>query len=116
MKLDKYVRTDKYGERFVAGHRVPIQSVLWAHIEQGMEGKQLAKRFDTLSLEEIYGVLAYYYRNKDELDKYLRDTESEIQRQEDEFFKSHNGPSRLELKQRLRTGREREPAMSGAAR
>ena len=102
MNLDDYIRTDEYGERFVAGHRVPILSVLRAHIEYGMDGCEIAERFDTLSLEEIYAVLAYYYRNKDEVDQYLRQTEESIRHQREEYFRNYKGPTLDELRERLR--------------
>jgi uncharacterized protein (DUF433 family) len=107
LKLEDYVRTDETGEMFVTGHRVPIQSILWAHIEQGMDGKQLAKRFDTLSVEEVYAVLAYYYRNKPEVDKYLRETEKELARQEQDYRREHTGATKAVLEERLHAKRER---------
>ena len=113
MKIEDYIRVDKYGERFVAGHRVPIQSVLWEHIEHGMDGRQLAERFDTLSLEKIYGVLAYYYANREEVDRYLLETEAEIRRQEEEFRRTYTGPTRDELRERLRKKLEAESKLEG---
>lgn len=116
MNIEGYVRTDEYGERFVSGHRVPLQSLLWAHIEQGMDGKQLARRFSTLSLEKIYAVLAYYYRNKDEVDGYLRETEKAIQEQQEEFHRNYRGPSTEELKTRLKTKDSHAGALTGPPR
>src|SRR5687768_12136901 len=97
MKLEEYIRTDKYGERFVAGHRIPLLSVMRAHIERGMDGRELADRFDTLTLEEIYGVLAYYYAHKDEVDTYLRKTQEAIRKQREECRRNYTGPTREEL-------------------
>ena len=110
MELEDYIYTDPYGERFVKGHRVPILSVLRAHIELGMDGRQLAERFDTLSLEKIYAVLAYYYSNQEEVDQYLVETEAEIERQRQEFFRNYKGPTRDELLERLRKKREADAA------
>ncbi len=116
MTLEDFIRTDEYGERFIAGHRIPIQSLLWAHIEHGMDGKQLLQRFNTLSLEKIYGVLAYYYSHKDEIDKYLIETEKEIRRQEQEFRRNYDGPTRAELEKRMRAKREKETKALEAGR
>ena len=101
MRLEDFVKTDEYGERFVAGHRVPLQSLLWAHIEQGMDGRQLASRFSSLSLAEIYAVLAYYYTHRDEVDCYLRDTEASLTRQREEFDRTYTGPTADELRARM---------------
>lgn len=116
MELEDYIRKDEYGEWFVKGHRVPIQSLLWAHIEQGMDGKRLAKRFPTLSKETIYAVLTYYYSNKDEVDKYLRETEAEILRQEEEYRRNYRGPTHEELLERMRQKKEREAELVGGRR
>jgi len=110
MNLEDYIRTDEYGERFVAGHRIPLLSVMRAHIERGMDGQHLAERFDTLTLAEIYGVLAYYYANKEEVDEYLRATQESIRQQREEFFRSYSGPTREELLARMQAKKEREEA------
>jgi len=107
MKWEEYIWTNEQGERFVKGHRVPILSVLRAHIELGMDGRKLAERFHTLNLEKIYAVLAYYYANKDEVDEYLRRTETEIERQRKEYFASYKGPTNEELRARLKAKQAR---------
>lgn len=110
MKLEDYIRVDEYGERFVAGHRIPLLSLLRAHLERGMDGQDLADRFDTLTLPEIYGVLAYYYTNKEEVDEYLRKTQESIRQQREEYFRNYNGPTREERLKRLRMKKESEEA------
>ncbi len=114
MKLEDFIRTDEYGERFVAGHRIPLLSILREHIEHGKDGRELAERFDTLNLEKIYGVLAYYYANQEEVDAYLQATEESIRKQREEYFRNYKGPTTEELRERLRKKQEEETAKTAS--
>ena len=54
----------------IKGHRLGIEDVLELYNE-GYCPEQIALEYDTLSLEEIYATLTYYWRNKTEIDAYL---------------------------------------------
>jgi uncharacterized protein (DUF433 family) len=54
----------------VAGTRVGIEHLLSVYLD-GITAEELAVQFPTVSLEQIYGVLAYYWGNKEEVDAYL---------------------------------------------
>jgi uncharacterized protein (DUF433 family) len=54
----------------IRGHRIGIEDVIELY-KEGYSAEQIAEEFDTLSLEEIYATLTYYWRNKTELDAYL---------------------------------------------
>lgn len=53
------------------GHRIGIEDMLYEYIHNAMTPDELAVRFPTLTLEEIYATLLYYVRNKAALDHYL---------------------------------------------
>jgi uncharacterized protein (DUF433 family) len=57
----------------IKGHRIGIEHVLFEHIHNAMAPDELAVRFPTLTLEQIYAVLLYYQRNRPALDRYLAD-------------------------------------------
>jgi uncharacterized protein (DUF433 family) len=54
----------------IKGHRIGIEDVLDMYNE-GYSAEQIALEYDTLSLEEIYATLTYYWHNKAEVDAYL---------------------------------------------
>jgi len=66
-----YVREDEHGVLRVGATRVMLDSVV-AAFDQGHSAETIAQQYPSLSLEEVYGAIAYYLANKDEVDQYLR--------------------------------------------
>ena len=61
---------ERDGGYFVLGTRVSLDSVVYAFL-RGESPEGIAESFPALSLEEIFGALAYYVANRDEVDRYL---------------------------------------------
>ena len=59
------------GGYYVAGTRVSLDSVVYAFL-RGESPEGIAESFPALSLEQIFGSLAYYSANREVLDEYLR--------------------------------------------
>jgi uncharacterized protein (DUF433 family) len=66
-----YVCQDEHGVMRVGNTRVMLDSVV-AAFAQGHSAETIAQQYPSLSLEEVYGAIAYYLANKDEVDHYLR--------------------------------------------
>ncbi len=58
------------GGYYLAGTRVSLDSVVHA-FRHGDSPETILQNFEVLSLEEIYGAIAYYLANQPELDGYL---------------------------------------------
>ena len=58
----------------VGNSRITMETLL-AFYKQGETAEELARDFDTVSLAEIYSVIAYYLRHKDEVEAYLHERE-----------------------------------------
>ncbi len=58
----------------VAGTRISLDSVVinWLN---GETPESIVENFDTLTLESVYGALAYYLANREEIDQYLKQVE-----------------------------------------
>lgn len=58
----------------VAGTRISLDSVVinWLN---GETPESIVENFDTLTLESVYGALAYYLANREEIDEYLKQVE-----------------------------------------
>lgn len=63
----------------VAGTRISLDSVVinWLN---GESPESIVENFDTLTLESVYGALAYYLANREEIDEYLRQGEIEYEK------------------------------------
>ena len=46
--------------------------------------EQIAARYRSLSLEQVYATLTYYWRNREQVEAYLRAVEKEVERQRQE--------------------------------
>ena len=62
---------------WIAGTRVSLDSVVYAFLE-GLSPESIVDSFDTLTLEEVYGALAFYLGHRDEIDAYLRRSEAQF--------------------------------------
>jgi uncharacterized protein (DUF433 family) len=65
-----YVRVDENGVMRVGGTRVMLDSVV-AAFQQGHSPETIRQQYPALSLEEVYGSIAYYLAHLDEVNAYL---------------------------------------------
>ncbi|HEU5198357.1 MAG TPA: DUF433 domain-containing protein [Ktedonobacterales bacterium] len=71
MQVEEYFDfLDPYDIR-VKGHRLGIETILFDYIHNTMTAEEIAKKWATLSLEQVYATILYYLSNKDKLDAYL---------------------------------------------
>jgi uncharacterized protein (DUF433 family) len=71
------------GGYYVAGTRVSLDSVVYAFL-QGETPEGIQDSYGALTLEQIFGSLAYYLANRAVIDEYLRQGEIEYDRLYDE--------------------------------
>jgi uncharacterized protein (DUF433 family) len=54
----------------VAGTRVSLDSIVYAFLS-GQSAEAIAQAFPILSLEQVYGAIAYYLAHRNDIDRYL---------------------------------------------
>ncbi len=54
----------------IAGTRISLDSVVYAYWE-GKSPEAIVEEFPSLSAEQVYGAIAFYLRNKAEIEQYL---------------------------------------------
>ncbi|RMH84654.1 MAG: DUF433 domain-containing protein, partial [Calditrichaeota bacterium] len=74
---------------WIAGTRVSLDSVVYAFLEGLSPETIVAECFPVLSLEQVYGAIAYYLSHRDEIDAYLKQAEAEF----DAFRQTINEPA-----------------------
>ena len=60
------------GKPRVAGHRITVEHIAVWHERMGMSADQIADEYG-LTLAEVYAALAYYFANREEIDKSLEE-------------------------------------------
>jgi uncharacterized protein (DUF433 family) len=63
----------------MADSRVSLDSVVYAYWE-GKSPEAIAEEFPTLSSEQVYGAIAFYLRNREEIDEYLSQQDANWQK------------------------------------
>jgi uncharacterized protein (DUF433 family) len=67
------------GGYYVAGTRVSLDSVVYAFLK-GKTPEGIQSSYSALSLEQIFGALAYYLANRPVIDEYLKRQEAGFDR------------------------------------
>lgn len=66
------------GGYYLAAIRISLDSVVYA-FNEGKSPEAILEDFPSLRLSQIYGAIAFYLDHKDEIDRYLADTEREFE-------------------------------------
>jgi uncharacterized protein (DUF433 family) len=66
------------GGYWVAGTRVYLDSIVYDFLD-GMSPDSIAENFPVLTLEDIFGALAFYLAHREEVDAYLRETDAQFE-------------------------------------
>lgn len=99
------LRVDESGTIRVGNTRITLD-VLLGYLLGGVTPEQVVSEawYPALSLAEVHGVLAYYYRYRAEVDEYLRGRREEADQRQKEIEASQ--PTIAEVKARLRARRD----------
>lgn len=93
------LRIDDAGSIRVGQSRVTLD-VLLQYWRLGMKPEDIARGLDTLTLADVHGALAYYFRHQSEIDNYLRRREEEAEKLRQEI-ETANSSRLAPLKARL---------------
>ena len=81
MQLENYLDFLSENDIRVKGTRVGIETILWDYLQLGLFPEQIAARYPTLTLEQVYGTLTYYWRNQEQVQAYLDSVVADIEQQ-----------------------------------
>jgi len=82
--VDVPLRTDEQGVIRVGETRVTLLTVVNRY-RVGDTPEMIHQGFPTVSLADIYAVIAYYLAHQDEVDMYIHKIEAEAERQRQEY-------------------------------
>lgn len=105
------LRVDEGGAVRVGNSRISLDLVVEQY-ENGMTPEDIVRAYDTLVLEDVYAVIGYYLRHRDEVRAYLKRREEEAQELQAVIEAERPRVSRDELLAR-RSAPEKENAPTG---
>lgn len=82
MMSKEYVE-QRDGGYWITGKRISLASLVYA-FNDGAAPESILRSFPLLSLEEIYGAIAFYLSNKKDIDAYLSAREAEFEKQREQ--------------------------------
>ena len=66
------------GGYWITGTRVSLDSIVYDFLD-GMSPDTIAENFPVLTLEEVYGAIAFYLANRELVDAYLGETDAQFE-------------------------------------
>lgn len=99
--MSEYVE-NRDGGFWIAGKRISLDSVVYAY-RRGQSAESIQHSFPLLTLEEIYGAIAFYLANQQIVDKSILEDEIEFAKMQTSFRESNSAwhesmnKARLEL-------------------
>ncbi|SRR5581483_2680270 len=89
---------DEDGSIRIGRSRVTLDVVINAHRHWGWPAERIAAEYNTLDLADVYAVLGYYLRHKNEVDAYLGRREAEAEELKAKILATQPpGPTKAEL-------------------
>jgi len=85
MGLENYFDFLSSDDIRVRGTRVGIETILFDYLDLGLFPEDIAARYPTLTLEQVYATITYYWSRRAEIDAYLqacREHEERMHRQQ----------------------------------
>ncbi len=76
---NQYVTKLENGAYRVAGTRVSLDSVVYAYW-RGESPEGIVDSFPTLTLEQVYGAIAFYLGHQAEIDSYIEEGDAEFEK------------------------------------
>ena len=73
MQLEDYFDFQRRDDIRIKGTRIGIESVLYEYTHRGQTAEEIAVRFPTVTLEQVYATILFYLHNKESISSYLAD-------------------------------------------
>ncbi|MEM8780109.1 MAG: DUF433 domain-containing protein, partial [Cyanobacteria bacterium P01_G01_bin.49] len=73
MQLEDYFNFLSPDDIRVKGTRIGIEHILYQYIHRAQSPEEIAKRFHTLTLEQVYAMILYYHANQKSVSAYIAD-------------------------------------------
>jgi uncharacterized protein (DUF433 family) len=104
-----YVENVEHGGVRVAGSRVSLASVVYMYLE-GHNPEYIVDQFPVLSLEQVYGAIAFFLGNRAAVEEHLRDLDARW-----EELRSRSETENKALRDRLRASMAARKLAAGSA-
>ncbi|GAB4275693.1 MAG: hypothetical protein Fur0025_00120 [Oscillatoriaceae cyanobacterium] len=88
MQLEDYFEFLSPEDIRIKGTRIGIEHILYEYIHRAQTPEAIKKQFPTVTLEQVYATILYYFQQKDSVTKYVGDWLEYCLKAEAEFDKN----------------------------
>ena len=78
----------RQGGYYLTDVRISLDSIVFAFL-RGESPESIAESFPAVNLEQVYGGIAYYLANRNQIDEYLRAEKADFDKLRDESRRAH---------------------------
>ena len=71
MQLEEYFDFQRPDDIRLKGTRIGIESILYEYIHRAQTPEEIAARFHTVTLEQVYATILYYLHNQEAVSAYV---------------------------------------------
>lgn len=114
MQLEEYFEFLEPNDIRLKGHRIGIESILYEYLHHDKTPEEIADRFPTLTLEQVYATILYYLHNQETIHTYMTMWIEHGRRMRAEQVASPS-PSRLKMRQARAERENQESALARQA-
>lgn len=105
-KLSPYVFRDEHDMLRIGDTKVSLDGIAYA-FDVGHSAEEICRSYAAVTLEQVYGAIAYYLGHREEVRAYLRRNQDEFERLRAESLKIPN-PARDRIRAILRQRQQAE--------
>ena len=73
MELENYFEFLAPDDIRVRGTRIGIETILYDYLHRGQSPEDIAARYRSVALEQVYATITYYLHNREAVNAYLED-------------------------------------------
>ena len=73
MEIEDYFDFISSDDIRIKGTRIGIEHILYHYIHRAQTPEEIAQRFHTVTVEQVYATILYYLHNQDKVNAYLSD-------------------------------------------
>lgn len=104
MRLEDYFDFLAPDDIRLKGTRIGIETILYEYTHRGQTAEEIARRFQSLTVEQVYATILYYLHNKEAISDYLADWLEHGRRAREE--QQSNPPPFIDKLRQLKAERE----------
>ena len=97
MDIESYLDLSEPSQIRLRGHRIDLATLVTA-FNHGLSPEQIVQDYPTLTLEEVYGAITYYLHHRAAVDRYVRASDEDAERDYQAYLHGPQHPAVVRIR------------------